>query len=361
MLMIQELNEMLSDILAKRSLDWRTCFTRVVSQPPGGRTIVCECSDAAVLEDLQGRVGQAGWGIESRRIVYESLPGVAAGMPDGLIASSSVVDVRRSPAHTAELVTQVVYGDAVTPLKTDGDWFLVRLDDGYIGWIRSWHLYELSSSEQAAYKARAAHRVATNHAVVLHEPDHDSLPVTDLVIGTPLEAGTCGKRGWRSVRLPDGKEGFVASRSIERKPAGRRISRERLSATGMRFLGIPYIWGGSTPQGFDCSGLIQRIYRLNGLVIPRDTDMQARFGRPKPADPDAPATAARDLATGDLIFFGKAETQITHVAMMLSEGLFLHAYGQVRVGSLDPQSHLFDAALVRDWRVSRDILTKDNQ
>jgi len=355
--MIRALNEMLSEILAERSLDWRLCFSRVVSQPPEGRAVVCECSDRAVLDELRRRVAGAQWGAESGLIVYEALPSVSAGLPAGLIGASSVADVRRHPAHTAELVTQIVYGDAVTPLKTEGDWYLVRVDDGYIGWIRSWHLYELSVGEQESYKTRAAHRVATNHAVVLQSPEVDSLPVTDLVIGTPLQAGECGKRGWRTVRMPDGKEGFIMSRSIEKIPSGKRISRDKLSSTGMRFLGIPYIWGGSTPKGFDCSGLIQRIFRLNGRLIPRDTDQQARVGLEKLAGPADPAAARAGLCTGDLIFFGKKSQKISHVAMMLTEGLFLHAYGQVRVGSLDPQSHLFDAALVRDWKISRDIVS----
>ena len=283
--MIHTLNEMLSDILTERSLDWRSCFTRVVSQPPDGRTVVCECSDEEVLQELHRRMDGAGWGANASRIVYEALPRAAAGLPNGLIAASSVADVRRSPAHAAELVTQIVYGDAVTPLSTDGDWYLVRLDDGYIGWIRSWHLFGLSIEKQMSYKQKAAYRVASNHAVVLHDPQGDSLPVTDLVIGTAVQAGDFGKRGWRAVRLPDGKEGFLKSRSIEKIPTRKGISREKLSSTGMRFLGIPYIWGGSTPKGFDCSGLIQRIYRLNGLLIPRDTDMQARVGREKPASP----------------------------------------------------------------------------
>jgi hypothetical protein len=355
--MIHELNEMLADILRERSLDWRSCFTRVVSRPPEGRTVVCECTDQRVLDELRRRVDGAGWGADSGRIVYEALPSAAAGLPEGLIAASSVADVRRSPAHSAELVTQIVYGDAVTALRTEGDWYLVRLDDGYIGWIRSWHLYELSISEQKRFESRAGHRIVTNHAVVLERPAADSLPVTDLVIGTPVQARDCGQRGWREARLPDGKQGFVASRSIEKIPTRRGISRNKLSATGLRFLGIPYIWGGSTPKGFDCSGLIQRIYRLHGVLIPRDTDMQAGFGREKPVSPNDFNTALTRLSTGDLIFFGKSTQNISHVAMILHEGLFLHAYGQVRVGSLDPHSHLYDAALVRDWRISRDIVS----
>ena len=120
----------------------------------------------------------------------------------------------------------------------------------------------------------------------------------------------------------------------------------------MRFLGIPYLWGGNTPKGFDCSGLIQRIYRLQGIVIPRDSDLQSRFGEAKEIG------HVDDLDTGDLLFFGKSETQITHVAMYLSNGLFLHAYGQVRVASLNPGHPLYDSKLSADWKCTKNTLPK---
>ena len=346
--MIQEINRHIADILAERALDWRSCYTSVTPQPPDGRTVVCESSDAGVVDELRIRMGSSAAGGAVRFVV---LPADTDAPPSGLIAASSVADVRRGPLHTSELVTQIVYGDAVEPLKEHGDWFLVRLDDGYIGWIRSWHLSELSDEKQKSYAERAAHRVAINHAVVHQSPVGDALPVTDLVVGTALIAEDCGRRGWRAVRLPDGREGFIATRSIEKLPVGKRTSRDALSATGLRFLGITYVWGGTTPMGFDCSGLMQRIYRLNGTLIPRDADQQALFGREKPPGD------ADDVATGDLIFFGKSSQQITHVGMVLSEGLFLHAYGQVRVGSLDSSSQLYEAQLVADWRITRDVVS----
>jgi cell wall-associated NlpC family hydrolase len=128
------------------------------------------------------------------------------------------------------------------------------------------------------------------------------------------------------------------------------VSRDQLTATGLRFLGIPYLWGGSTPKGFDCSGLVQRIYRLQGLILPRDSDMQAHFGQEKKVD------SLEDLAPGDLLFFGRAAQRITHVAMALPDRLFLHAHGQVRVNSVDPAHPLFEASLARDWRLTRDPL-----
>lgn len=342
---LQRLNAAIAEVLEERGLDGRRCFTAVQSLPPDGRRVRVECSDAGVLAAVTERVGDVGEDVE-----FRALDGSDPGLPAGLVTASSVADVRKEPAHTAELVTQCIYGDPVEPLKADGEWYLLRLGDGYVGWIRSWHLAVLSVEAQRRYSDGARHRVAVNHAEVLEAPEAAALPVTDLVVGTHLKIESCKIRGWRVAVLPDGKSGFIKSKSVEAIPRRRRVSRERLAATGLRFLGIPYLWGGNTPKGFDCSGLIQRVFSLNGALLPRDSDLQARYGRLKPAgDPDA-------LQTGDLLFFGKSEHHITHVAMMLPDGLFLHAYGQVRVGSMDPAHRLYEANLHKTWQLSRDPL-----
>jgi len=290
------------------------------------------------------------FGAEASQIEYVLLPN-GGELPEKLIAASSVVDIRKEPGHTAELLSQSILGDAMTPLKQDGDWWLVKLHDGYIGWVRSWHLKPFSNDELQRFSAEARHRVIDNVIQIFEAPDEASYPVSDAVVGTSVLAKACGKRGWRSVRLADGRQGFVRARGIGPTPPGRRVTRDGLAATGMRFLGISYLWGGTTPKGFDCSGLMQCIYLLHGILIPRDSDMQARWGGLKPSN------AVATLNTGDLLFFGKSDDQISHVTMYLSDGLFLHAYGQVKVGALDSRHALFEAKLAGDWRCTRDPLT----
>jgi hypothetical protein len=235
-------------------------------------------------------------------------------------------------------------------MKRDGDWILVRIDDGYIGWMRSWYVRESSLREVKDFARTAGHRIAATFTQILEAPHSEALPLSEAVIGTPVCADRCEKRGWRHVRLPDGKAGFVGGRALEPMRRGGGVSRNRLSAVGLKFLGVPYLWGGNTPKGFDCSGLIQRIFKLCGVLLPRDSDMQAHVGRAKHSG------RLNSLNMGDLLFFGRSSAQITHVAMYLSDSLFLHAYGQVRINSLSPQHPLFEAKLVKDWRISRDPL-----
>jgi gamma-D-glutamyl-L-lysine dipeptidyl-peptidase len=344
--LLQEINDTLTALLEERGLDARTLHTHVTSLPPDGSVVEVEVSDPNLAEELPLRLGLDAERRRQLRVVV--LP--RGGLPEGFIAASSVADVRRHPSHPSELVTQVVYGDLVVPLKQEGDWFLCRIDDGYLGWIRSWHLVESSRAGQAEFMRRSGHRVGVNHSEALAEPDPRSLPVTDLVIGTPLVVEPGGRRGWAAVELADGKRGFVRRPHVEKRPRQGTIARAKLVATGLRFLGIPYLWGGNTPKGFDCSGLVQRIYRLHGLVLPRDSDMLSRFG---------PARGTRDLDElfpGDLLFFGRVPQKITHVGMVLPGRLFLHAYGQVRVNSLDPGHPLFEPSLASDWRGVHDPL-----
>jgi cell wall-associated NlpC family hydrolase len=124
----------------------------------------------------------------------------------------------------------------------------------------------------------------------------------------------------------------------------------RLARTGFRFLGVPYRWGGTTPNGFDCSGLIQRIFRLNGVILPRDSDMQARFGRERSVQ------RSEELRPGDLVFFGRDAGIITHVGLVLPGGGFLHSYGQVIVNSLDPASDRYSERLASIWQATRNPL-----
>jgi cell wall-associated NlpC family hydrolase len=337
---IHTLHEAIAELLRRRGLDRRTCYTHVAALAPDGATIEVDCSDPGLADELRRELAARD---ASARLRVRSLP--LAGMPERMLVVSGVADVRRDPSHASELVSQAVLGDLVEPLKTEGEWVLARMDDGYIGWIRDWHLRAWSLAKRDSFAARAAHRVGANHATIHCAPSADSLPVAQLVVGTPVAAARA-VRGWLSVELPDGRTGFARRADVEKTPHG-RATPARLARTGRRFLGVPYLWGGTTPAGFDCSGLIQRIFRLHGILLPRDSDMQARWGVERIVD------GPSGIAPGDLLFFGRTAEAITHVALVLPDGTFLHSHGQVVVNSLDEKSPAFLPRLLAIWRLTR--------
>ena len=342
--MVHALHQIIAELLRERGLDRRTCYTHVAPVPPDGATVEVQCSDAAVADELQRRLSQRA-DAENARVHTLPLPN----LPELMLAVTGVGDVRREPAHASELVSQVIYGDTVAPLKSEGEWTLVRLQDGYIGWIRDWYLRPWSHAQRDAFAARAAHRIRSNHATVLASPEAGAAPVAQLVVGTPVSVTHPAARGWLAVDLPDGRAGFVRKSELE-KVARRRPTPDRLAQTGLRFVGTPYLWGGNTPNGFDCSGLVQRVFGLYGVVLPRDSDMQARIGRERPTD------GPSGVEPGDLVFFGRARESITHVGLVLPDRTFLHAYGQVVVNSLDPSHPLYSERLASIWRLTRSPL-----
>ncbi|MFH1755524.1 MAG: C40 family peptidase [Candidatus Latescibacterota bacterium] len=347
--MLGEINQILEKVIKSRSLDHRECFSSVVPLPPDGAELRVECSDREALEEIERAVRDT-IGPAAGKVTFVPLPDGSQTLPERFLTVTSVADIRRTPSHASELVTQVIYGDVLLPLKEEGDWILVRVDDGYIGWIRSWYVKQSSQEDAENFLKQADHRIAATVTQIFETPAQDGLPLTDAVIGTLVRSETCGTRGWRHVHLPDGRAGYAKARSLEPLKSCRSISRNSLSSVGLKFLGVPYLWGGNTPKGFDCSGLVQRIFKLHGLLMPRDSDMQARFGRPKRSG------MTDSLSTGDLLFFGKSEGHITHVGMYLSDSLFLHAYGQVRINSVSRDHPLFEGKLVKDWRITRDPL-----
>jgi cell wall-associated NlpC family hydrolase len=149
------------------------------------------------------------------------------------------------------------------------------------------------------------------------------------------------------VQLPDGRKGFVAdadATDYQAWKASRRISPEAIERTARRFMGVPYLWGGTSAKGFDCSGYLKTVFRLNGLELQRDTDQQATEGVAVPTDNDL-----AEVRKGDVLFFGPRAgvTRITHTGIYLGGKLFIHCAGMVKLNSLDPASPIYSENLLK--------------
>jgi cell wall-associated NlpC family hydrolase len=267
----------------------------------------------------------------------------AAGLPACAVVSLPAIDLRRRPGHAFELRSQLLLGEVVGVLAASRDdqwWQVENRTDRYRGWIRRWGLIGVTASRARAWTRIARARVVVPHAQVRSRPGA-GVAVSPVFWNDRLIAGR--RRGrHRPVELPDGRRGWIEDAALETRPGSRiPVMIERVKG----LLGVPYLWGGRTPLGFDCSGFTQQVLAEQGFAIPRDARDQHAAARP--------LASGESDREGDLVFFGSLRGPAAHVGLGLGGGYFAHSRGHVRISSLDPDNPLCDKEIVglfRGWR-----------
>jgi cell wall-associated NlpC family hydrolase len=232
------------------------------------------------------------------------------------IVRTALAPVRAAPGNRAELVSQEPLGAILDVLERTGEWAHCRGEDGYEGWLSIGGLVLCGAGEAEAWWDNAGGKPAV--ALDATVADAAGRPLVRLPWGARVAVDG------PVARLPDGRTGALAEgRWIIWEEVGARFPQEGTAAakTAREWMGVPYVWGGRTRWGADCSGFVQAVYRLHGFLLPRDSYEQAEIGEPIDA-----GTGFEGLEAGDLLFFrADNSTRVVHVALSLGGPLILHA------------------------------------
>lgn len=300
--------------LDAETLDWGRC------------ALTGETLDEATLAAVVRRLAERFPGLEFDPAGVKVLRGAR---PTYLYVATNLTGLYAEPSFLAEQLSELLNGQRLELLREQERWCFVRQDDGYLGWAYRPYL-------TTAPAPPATHIVTEPVALLRARPAADAAPVTRLPAGTLVAISAEAARQvasarWLPVILPaaapavepgptDEPVGWASAAdllALADLPADEPGRRAKLIADGRRFIGVPYLWGGCTALGIDCSGFAQLLHRLVGVTIPRDADMQYAAG--EPVEPPYRA--------GDLLFFGEAadRPKITHVAISLGGWRILHS------------------------------------
>ena len=267
----------------------------------------------------------------------------------------SVANLREEPRHAAQLVTQTTLGMPVKVYKKQGSWYYIQTPDGYLAWVDYGGIQNMTKKQFAHWKSKDKLIYLNPYGKSLKSAKNDAEVVSDLVAGDILEL-TAEQGNFYEIAYPDGRTAFVSK--ADAKPykiwlADLDVDGEELVMTGEKLMGLPYLWGGTSPKGVDCSGFTKTVYFLNGMVIPRDASQQVHTGVLVDSTRNF-----ENLVAGDLLFFGRPATDSTkerviHVGMWIGDDKFIHSMGDVHISTMDTAATDFD-----EYNYNRYLRTK---
>jgi gamma-D-glutamyl-L-lysine dipeptidyl-peptidase len=228
----------------------------------------------------------------------------------------SVAPVRREPSHKSEMVNQMLFGDMLWVLERHEQWYHVKLQyDDYQGWVAANQVYFPDDIELQALSQPSLRAVSLDLIQVLEDKTQD----TSFAVGA-------------GCSFPFFEKGrFSVAGKVYNYPGEVFLSNEpdyaSIVSNAMTFLNTPYLWGGRSPFGIDCSGLTQLAFKMSGMIIPRDAYQQAQSGQA--------VHLINEAQPGDLLFFDNHLQEINHVGILVNQNHVIHAHGKVRIDLVD--------------------------
>jgi hypothetical protein len=270
------------------------------------------------------------------------------------LVNVSVANIRTMPRESAELATQALLGTSLKVLEKERNWYLVQTPDHYIGWVDGGTIKRKIKTEVDAYQSQTKLMFAKPFGFSYTEADESVQTVSDLTWGD-LFVVKDTLADFYEVVYPDARKGFILKREALSYQDWKKMTTpnpEALTKTAFHMIGLPYLWGGTSWKGVDCSGYMRMVYQTNGILLPRDASQQAFVGED---------VAFENLRVGDLLFFGEKATpekpeRVVHVGMWLGNNEFIHSSGMVRISSFDKDCANFDAGNANRYLRAKHIL-----
>lgn len=279
------------------------------------------------------------------------------------VITVSVANLRSDPGESAELVTQELMGNIVRIWKKRGGYYLIQTPDKYLGWADGDQFRHMTAQEAEEWNKAKKMFYTGFHGMILQQPAENSYPVGDITGGCVVrDLGGAG--GWQRIGLADGRVGFVPKNDlINYDDWGTKVQPvpANIERAGKFMMGVPYLWGGTSIKGVDCSGFTKTVYLLNGVRLTRDASQQAEEGTPV-----EPGDNFENLKKGDLLFFGRKadgdkRERIVHVGIYLGNKEYIHSSGMVRINSFDENSPLYNKYNLERFVRARRIMTSSPQ
>lgn len=228
----------------------------------------------------------------------------------------SLMPMRISPDDRSEMVNQALFGEILEIVDIKDSWAYIKLDyDNYTGWVDLKQIKEISEAEYSEISNSDLYLSSDLVQVLTHLQTKQLITI---VLGSLLPH-------YNNKNLNIGDNYYSYDGGIISNP--QKIQRRTILENAMMYLNSPYLWGGKSPFGIDCSGFSQMVYKLSGIALMRDASQQVQQGET--------ISFITDAVAGDLAFFDNGEGRIIHVGILLGDNKIIHASGKVRIDSID--------------------------
>ena len=274
------------------------------------------------------------------------LPDSAVGNLKFAVARNSVINIRSKPKHSAELGTQGLLGMPLKVLDKKGDFYRIQTPDNYISWVDKGGITRMNKADFDIWNNYKKVIYTNIYGYVYADKTENSEIISDITSGGILKYISMDTQFYEVI-YPDKRKGYLKrdeALMYESWLHKLNPSQEKIETIAKSMDGFPYLWGGTSSKGMDCSGFTKMVYLMNGFIIPRDASQQINAGKIVDKNLDF-----KNLEKGDLLFFGTKATEekgqrVVHVGIWLGNDKmeFIHASGNVHLSSMDANQPNYD-------------------